>query len=118
VATSLSDSKIASLEPWFRPYAQYMYRAFNDAGWPLIVVSGRRSEATQRGLIQAGATTATRSYHLSGLAFDVGLQGFTLRTLPREYWQVIGEYGEALGLRWGGRFSRYDPVHFDAGYLI
>ena len=95
-----------------------MVDAFNENGWPLIVVSGRRDATKQTALIKAGLTTATRSYHLSGLAFDVGLRGFTLKTLPDEYWQYIGEFGESLGLRWGGRFSNYDPVHFDAGYLI
>jgi len=94
-----------------------MVQAFNDAGWPLVVVSARRSESHQAALIKAGMTTATRSYHLSGLAFDVGLRGYTLKTLPREYWYVIGEYGEDLGLRWGGRFSKWDPVHFDAANL-
>jgi len=113
---SQSAAKIRSLQPWFQNYARYMYEQFNAAGWPLRIVSGRRSATHQESLVRAGVG-ATRSHHLTGLAFDVGLQGFTLATLPREYWFVIGEYGEAMGLRWGGRFSKWDPVHFDAQNL-
>lgn len=95
-----------------------MVQAFNAAGWPLVVTSGYRSQAHQTSLIKQGLTTARRSRHNAGTAFDVSFLGYSrddaLR-LPGEVWRVVGEYGEALGLRWGGRFSDYDPFHFDAG---
>lgn len=106
---------ISTLQPYLRPYAEYLVVAFNDAGWPLIVTSGRRSSSRQAELIRAGYTTATRSRHLTGDAFDVGLRGYKWRDVPEWVWDIVGEYGESLGLRWGGRFTTPDPIHFDTG---
>jgi hypothetical protein len=30
-----------------------------------------------------------------------------------EQWQRLGQVGKSMGLRWGGDFSRSDPVHFE-----
>lgn len=46
--------------------------------------------------------------HEIGLAFDVG----TDYRLSRGEWECVGRLGEAFGLTWGGRFSSYDPNHF------
>ena len=53
---------------------------------------------------------ATSSLHSSGRAFDVGIVG---PDPPPAVWEAIGRVGEALDLRWGGRFADPDPVHFD-----
>jgi hypothetical protein len=43
------------------------------------------------------------------------VQGYTWASLPGDFLLAVGEYGESLGLRWGGRFRKYDPIHFDMG---
>src|SRR5438046_1562854 len=51
-----------------------------------------------------------RSKHEVGLAYDVRANGLTPAQIQR-----IGELGESIGLRWGGRFTpRPDPNHFEA----
>lgn len=61
-----------------------------------------RSRGPNSSLPAAAPGTSTHEY---GLAFDaVALQG--------ELQPTLGAIGEALGLYWGGRFSRRDPVHF------
>lgn len=53
---------------------------------------------------------ADSSRHTEGRAFDVSVQG---PEPSKATWENIGRVGETLGLRWGGRFSPPDPVHFD-----
>lgn len=95
-----------------------MTSVFQANGWPLVVTSGLRTPEKQAGLIKAGLTKANSSRHLNGTAFDVSFTGFTREqalALPAWVWRVVGEAGERLGLRWGGRFTDYDPFHFDGG---
>lgn len=95
-----------------------MTAVFQAHGWPLVITSGRRTAAHQAELIKAGLTRARQSRHIQGTAFDVSFTGFTrdeALKLPPWVWTAVGKAGEALGLRWGGRFQDYDPFHFDAG---
>jgi hypothetical protein len=46
------------------------------------------------------------SLHEQGRAVDLAIVG-------RGTWAEVGSAGEAVGLRWGGRFSKPDPVHFE-----
>lgn len=83
-------------------------------GLNLFITSGRRTEQRQLELQRqhpqwyANPRVAS-SQHLSGRAVDLGGD---FRFSERQ-WEAIGVLGEQLGLRWGGRFSRPDPVHFD-----
>lgn len=95
-----------------------MLQVFQAHGWPLVLTSGKRTAEHQAGLIKAGLTQATQSRHITGTAFDVSFQGFTrdqALALPSWVWAAVGEAGERMGLRWGGRFRDFDPFHFDAG---
>lgn len=117
-APSFSEG-LAGVHPAVAARARAIVQAFNGAGWPVVVTSGRRSHAAQRELIAQGLTAARNSRHLTGLAFDLSFAGLpreaALSQAWRPYFLQIGRYGEALGLRWGGRFKDYDPFHFDAG---
>lgn len=80
-----------------------------------MIVSGRRSAARQRELQRqwdrgnrAGLKVrpASSSAHTRGEAFDVE-ETSALATMAQ-----LAPYS---GLRWGGNFREYDPVHFDMG---
>lgn len=45
------------------------------------------------------------SFHERGAAFDVKITKGSL--------DQLGQLGEAIGLRWGGRWSKSDPFHFE-----
>jgi len=93
---------------------------------PLVIVQSFRSSAEQARLYSQGRTTPGAivtnarpgsSYHEYGLAFDVAiLDGNGKPTWPNNaaLWNTIGEYGEELGLTWGGRFTNLkDYGHFE-----
>jgi hypothetical protein len=62
-----------------------------------------------RGKTGLPAAPPGKSKHEQGLAFDVAIPG---GGSPEE-WQRLGRLGKSMGLRWGGDFSRADPVHFE-----
>ena len=105
-----TPAAINSLQPAFQPYAIYFINALRDAGWPAIITSGTRSAAHN-----AAVGGAQDSHHLMGTAFDYGVLGYVLLDQDPAALLAVGEFGEQLGLRWGGRFSSYDPGHFDTG---
>jgi len=106
---------LRTLDRRFAPSVVQFVNAVRSVGVPLVIISGRRSQAVQASLIRSGRTTATRSRHLSGRAVDVQVQGFLVDQVPLQWWTWIGRVGEAYGLRWGGRFRTPDLNHFDAG---
>lgn len=84
-----------------------------DAGIPAWISSSLRSVAEQNRLVASGRSHTMHSKHLTGRAFDIDILGYSRDQLPRWWWTAIGEYGEGLGLRWGGRFTGF----FDAGHF-
>ena len=105
---------VANLERDFQKRVIVMVNWARSQGVPLVVISGVRTPAAQARLIRAGRTTAVRSRHLTGRAVDVQVLGFTTAQLPAAFWNWLGSVGEAVGLTWGGRFTRVDLNHFQA----
>lgn len=102
-----------TLDPALMPIAYEFIVTLRENGVDAILTSGRRSSAEQYALIRAGRTTATKSKHLTGRAFDFSVYGYTWSTLPKWFWDAVGPFGESLGLTWGGRWvNPYDPGHF------
>lgn len=108
-------SRLVALDPSFRPWAEWFIGELESMGIQVTVTSGRRSPQAQASLIARGLSTASRSNHLTGFAFDMNILGRTWRQTPPEWWEWVGGAWEGLGpgFRWGGRFRSYDPVHFD-----
>jgi hypothetical protein len=104
---------IAELEVETAARAIAIVNAARDAGVPLIVISGTRSQVRNR---EVGG--APRSQHLAGRAFDVAVVGYSVERVPIWWWDALGRYGEGLGLRWGGRFRPPDLNHFDLGVEV
>jgi uncharacterized protein YcbK (DUF882 family) len=104
---------LAQLEPRTRDLAIQLVNAARDVGVPLIITSSRRSVEEQRRLVEAGRSRTMNSAHLRGEAFDVDVMGLRRDDIPRWWFSALGAYGESLGLVWGGRWSFYDPGHFE-----
>jgi len=99
---------LEQLRPEIQLPAFYLVNAAREVGVPLVITSGLRSVAHN-----ASVGGVPMSWHLQGLAFDVAVLGWNWRQVPAWWWEALGAYGEGLGLRWGGRFGSYDPIHFD-----
>jgi hypothetical protein len=108
-----SPELVAELELELQERAIYLLNAARSVGVPLIVISGVRSQERNR---EVGG--ATRSQHLLGRAVDVAVLGYRIDEIPTWWWSALGQYGEALGLRWGGRFNPPDLNHFDLGVRV
>lgn len=93
----------------------------------MIVCTGRTA-TEQADAVRRGASKVLRSLHQDGLAIDLcpyeeyKAQGPDKLRWDRQApeWVLFGEVGEALGLRWGGRFGEHpgrgdgwDPGHFE-----
>src|SRR5207244_1202806 len=50
------------------------------------------------------------SYHITGSSFYAQVIPYTY---PDQ--RILGDLAIALGFRWGGKFAKPDPVHFDDG---
>jgi lambda family phage tail tape measure protein len=99
-------------------YANRLVERAAAEGIDLKVTSLVRSRDEQQRLYDAWlargktglpAAPPGTSKHEQGLAFDVSIQGGG----SPEQWQRLGQVGKSMGLRWGGDFSRADPVHFE-----
>ena len=99
-------------------YANKLVERAAAEGIDLKVTSLVRSREEQQRLYDAWlargktglpAAPPGKSKHEQGLAFDVAIQGGG----SPEQWQRLGQVGKSMGLRWGGDFSRADPVHFE-----
>jgi peptidoglycan L-alanyl-D-glutamate endopeptidase CwlK len=106
-----SENKLASVAPELAARVRAMASALTARGITIRVVSGLRSTAQQAALYANRASNRNpvaapgTSLHEKGLAVDLSWSGGTSAQ--------VGAVGEALGLRWGGRFSRPDPGHFE-----
>lgn len=118
-----SEQIIRSLAPSHQPYAVAVINALRQAGLPAVAVSGRRTLAQQMSLYAQGrtksgpvVTNTLNSYHLHGRAFDVAFmspKGITW-DVPAAWWTAVGQAGESLGWRWGGRWRNPDRPHLEA----
>jgi hypothetical protein len=110
-------ASLATLDPDFRPAAEWFFGAAHDA-WPdLVVTSARRSHVEQMQLYESyrrGNSRGVyhpappgRSAHEAGLAFDMARNAVDPRGDP--VLAYLGGLWRSLGGVWGGKS---DPVHF------
>lgn len=84
------------------------------------VTEGLRTVGRQQALFAQGRTTpgpkvtwTLSSRHLTGRAFDIDFVGIAADQVPDVWWDLAGQIGEWLGLRWGGRWAVRDLRHFE-----
>lgn len=105
------STSLRSLQPWLRPYAEYLVSLAPYAGARRHrITSVKRSRAQQRSLYKrflAGrssfpAAPPGKSKHEYGLAWD-------MVTEPYSALYTLGAWWKALG----GTWSRSDAIHFE-----
>ncbi len=88
-------------------------------GYNIKITSGYRSQKEQDKLYSQGRTDKSKpivtyakvSEHTSAKAFDIAFEGSD--PYPKGFdWEILGKIGESVGLKWGGRFSKPDCLHF------
>ena len=106
-------NSLSSLNPYVAAGARELERLVRGAGGNVRFTSTLRSYGEQAQLYAGRAgnpypvAVPGTSKHEQGLAFDA--------VITPASWQVLaGAWWESIGGRWGGRFHRYDPVHFEA----
>lgn len=80
-------------------------------GYELTFGEAQRSQAQAEANAKSGAGIA-KSLHLIRLAVDLNLFIGGVYQDKSEAYRPLGEYWEALGGSWGGRFSKPDGNHF------
>lgn len=110
------SKKLEDLHYLFRPYAEALLAECEAAGVPLVVIDTRRTEEEHQRNLARGVSWTKRSKHIDGLAIDVcPVELITAKHWAPEspLWLKIGEIGERLGMRWGGRWKQRDLGHFE-----
>lgn len=118
---SRSEKNIATLLPEVRPYARKLVLSAAAQGITIKVTSGLRSYAEQDAIYAKGRTAGGvivtyarggQSNHNFGIAFDVSVFNKGNYQPNGAEYSTVGPLGEALGLEWGGRWSKPDRPHY------
>lgn len=110
---------IDALHPLFRDKIRTLIANCHEQGITVAVVESYRTHAKQSEYKGMGRkytnSKAGRSKHQYGLAVDlVPIVDANAVWDSTALWKKVGVTGEALGLRWGGRWRKpYDPGHFE-----
>lgn len=118
---STPSRRLDDLDPIFRPLVFELLARCVEAGLPVMIINTRRTEAEHQANLAAGVSWTKHSKHLDGLAIDLcPYYQYTLHGAAKLQWDgndpawaAIGQIGEALGLRWGGRWTQKDLGHFE-----
>lgn len=114
--------KLDDLSLAMRPKAVELLARLTEAGIAVMIVDTLRTKEEQAENLRKGVSATLNSKHLVGDAIDICPYETYLLAGPDKLqwntkdpvWARIGAIGEALGLRWGGRWkSPHDPGHFE-----
>lgn len=110
------------LDPVFLPLAAMLLARATEQLMPVLITCTRRTAAEQAIALASGASSVTHSTHQDGLAIDICPYSQWMEfgedklqwNAGDPQWPKLGAIGEALGLRWGGRWrTPHDPGHFE-----
>jgi peptidoglycan L-alanyl-D-glutamate endopeptidase CwlK len=120
----LHPERLRGLHPGLLRFAKEAEHVF-EAEYDLAIVSGLRTETEQEALFAKGRTTpgpivtkaqhALQTAHGRGCALDFCPVSRATGWLweDEEAFRLVGVYGEALGLTWGGRWPMRDLGHLE-----
>jgi len=112
-------TELNSLHPYFRDQIIELIRQCKAKGIELAVVEAYRTPSKQNEYRSMGKkytrSSGGFSKHQYGLAIDVvPIVDSVAQWHNAVLWKKVGNVGERLGLRWGGRWRHpYDPGHFE-----
>ena len=115
------------LASYFRPLAEALIDKANAQGLNVIIQDTGRTADEQTIKLATGVSWTTKSKHLpqppEGKSEAIDLVPRACMALKNwgpgdQRWKQLGAIGEALGLRWGGRWRNLnggygDPGHFE-----
>ena len=110
------NGHVITIHEDFKQYLDKMNFIAVDLSIVVWVTSSLRHSTNVPGAI---VTPAKMSNHLVGMAIDCNIQRGSVWYNSNGMASPIGAIldfilqCEAIGLRWGGRFAKPDPVHFD-----
>lgn len=115
------DRRLDSLSDRFKPLAILLLARLVEAQIPVIIVNTRRTLVEQQAAVASGHSWVSHSLHQDGDAIDIcPYQQYIEHGVSKlqwdggdPVWQRIGQLGEGLGLRWGGRWHPPDLGHFE-----
>ena len=115
------DTNLDSLAPVFKPLAVMLLARLVEARLPVLIVNTRRTQAEQDAAIARHVSWVIHSKHQDGLAIDIAPYDiYALHGDDKVQWDTndpvwlkMGQIGESLGLRWGGRWTQKDMGHFE-----
>ena len=113
--------RLSDLSPRFRPLAFEFLARCMEQNIPVRIIDTLRTPEEQADYIAKGVSWTPHSKHLTGDAIDVcpyvvwQASGANKLAWDSSHptWKRLGEIGEALGLRWGGRWKQRDMGHFE-----
>ena len=109
------------LSPEMRARAVELLARCVEAGIVVMIVDTLRTPEEHAENLANGTSWTTHSKHLDGDAIDIApLEQYVLHGRKKiewdgsdPVWARIGALGEAIGLRWGGRWTVRDMGHFE-----
>lgn len=118
--------KLDDLSPRFRPLAFQLLARLTEAGIPVMIIDTLRTPEEHAANLANGTSWTQRSKHLpdiDGKSNAIDICPFAIYDLVgpdklqwdagHPVWKKIGDIGEGLGLRWGGRWKQRDMGHFE-----
>jgi hypothetical protein len=123
--------RLDGLSATFRPLAVELLARAVEAGIPVLIVETLRTWEDHQRNRATGRSWVKLSKHLDGAQYRHTEPGSdAIDIVPYEVyqaagpdklawdptfpaWQTLGEIGESLGLRWGGRWKQRDMGHFE-----
>lgn len=113
--------RLDDLSPRMKPLAMELLARCLEDGIPLAIVDTLRTPAEHAANLAKGVSWTIRSKHLDGDAIDIcPYSTWSLHGPDKLQWDAadpiwtrLGQIGEGLGLRWGGRWKQKDLGHFE-----
>lgn len=123
-ANSVTEGHLSSLMCIVRDRFETLISAIEERGYTVIVTSSYRSAAKQaelykdKSMHKSSIAKPGKSQHQVRIAIDINIKKDGkqwMKGTKKQDWEATGipELAKNLGFRWGGNFSKYDPVHFD-----
>lgn len=113
--------RLDDLSVRFKPLAIELLARSVEQGIAIMVIETRRTPEQHAANLANGVSWTAHSKHLDGDAIDIcPFYQYSLHGTDKLQWDgtdpawtALGQIGEGLGLRWGGRWAQKDFGHFE-----